>query len=169
MMLFPFEQRANIMRIQILIAAALLTLMVADANAGPSSVSLPMHQQGAATYYVQGQIEGYGATDLMVDTGSGYMTINERILEKLQAQGMAHYLRKLQGVMAGGQIQTVPIYEIAAIRIGDDCVIHNIEAAVFPGSTRPILGLSVLKRVAPFEFSLGPALLTLHGCGGGAI
>lgn len=154
------------MRIQILIAAALLTLISVDASAGQTSVSLPMHQQGAATYYVQGLVEGYGATDFMVDTGSGYMTINERILEKLQQQGKAQYLRKLQGIMADGQTQTVPIYEIAAIRIGDECVIHNVEAAVFPGSTRPILGLSVLMRVAPFEFSLGPARLTLNGCGG---
>ncbi len=157
------------MRIRILIAAALLTVFGVDTFAGQLPVALPMHQQGSATYYVQGAIEGYGATDMMVDTGSGYMTINEKILAKLQQQGMAHYRRKLQGIMAGGQIQTVPIYEIAAIRIGDECVIHNVEAAVFPGSTRPILGLSVLKRVAPFEFSLGPAQLTLHGCGGSAV
>jgi hypothetical protein len=35
---------------------------------------------------------------------------------------------------------------------------------VMPGSTRNILGLSALRRVAPFTLDLEPARLTLSGC-----
>ena len=152
------------MRSHKLIFTLLLALTSGASYADHQPVSMPMYEKNAATYYVHGQINGYGTAEFMVDTGSGYMTINEDILAALKQQKMARYLRNLQGVMADGSTQTVPVYELAAVRIGEDCVIHNVEAAVFPGSTRPILGLSALKRVAPFEFSLGPARLTLNGC-----
>ena len=157
------------MRIPVFIAASFIALTGGATFADPLPVSLPMYEKGAATYYVQGQIDGYGATEFMVDTGSGYMTINEQILAALKQQKMARYLRDLQGVMTDGSTQTVPVYELSAVRIGSDCVISKVEAAVFPGTTRPILGLSALKRVAPFEFSIGPARLTLNGCSSSAI
>lgn len=157
------------MRIPVLIIMSLIWFQAGASTADGLPVSMPMYEKGAATYYVQGQIEGYGATEFMVDTGSGYMTINEQILSVLKQQHTARYLRKLQGVMADGSTQTVPVYELASVRIGDDCVIPKVEAAVFPGATRPILGLSALKRVAPFQFSVGPARLTLKGCRGGMI
>jgi hypothetical protein len=47
---------------------------------------------------------------------------------------------------------TVPIYRLAAITIGNDCHFHNVEAAVFPGDTRNILGLSALNKACPFFF-----------------
>lgn len=157
------------MRIPSLIIMLLISFHTGASAADGLPVSMPMYEKGASTYYVQGQIEGYGATEFMVDTGSGYMTINEQILAILKKQHAARYLRKLQGVMADGSTQNIPVYELASVRVGDDCVISKVEAAVFPGATRPILGLSALKRVAPFQFSVGPARLTLSGCSGGTI
>jgi hypothetical protein len=41
-----------------------------------------------------------------------------------------------------------------------------VEAAVFPGKTRQILGLSALKKAAPFIFSMDPPNLVLSNCTG---
>lgn len=48
--------------------------------------------------------------------------------------------------------------------VGDACWIHNVEAAIFPADTRPILGMSVLRRLAPFNLSDDPATLTFNKC-----
>lgn len=50
----------------------------------------------------------------------------------------------------------------ASRMVGDACWIHNVEAAIFPADTRPILGMSVLRRLAPFNLSDDPATPTLN-------
>lgn len=125
---------------------------------------VPMRDKGAATYYVDGEIHGVGPVDFMVDTGSGYMTINEHTLALLQESGGATYLRDLSGVLADGTTKRVPVYRIAEVRIGAACTLRNVEAAVFPGKTRQILGLSALRQAAPFIFSMNPPQLVLSHC-----
>jgi len=58
----------------------------------------------------------------------------------------------------------VPVYVIRSLTIGENCRLRNVEAAVFPGATRQILGLSALKKAAPFTFSFDPPHLTLSNC-----
>jgi predicted aspartyl protease len=125
-----------------------------------------MLDKGAATYYVSGEITGFGPLDLMVDTGSGYMTINEETLEVLLRENRAEYVKKLAGTLANGDKLVVPVYRISGINIGGACWLHNVEAAVFPGKTRAILGLSALSKAAPFIFSLQPPQLVLSNCMG---
>lgn len=134
-----------------------------------------MLEKSAATFYVQGAIDGYGPVELMVDTGSGYTTINEQTLAVLMRQSSAHYLREVRGVLADGSELDVPIYSVGRMRIGDRCWLSDVEVAVFPGTSRQILGLSALRKVAPFVFSVEPPGLMLSGCqlssedgGGGA-
>jgi len=67
--------------------------------------------------------------------------------------------------MADGSQLTVPIYRIGGVVIGAECWLSDVEAAVFPGSTRFILGLSGLRQAAPFIFSLDPPQLVLSNCG----
>ncbi len=74
------------------------------------------------------------------------------------------YLRDLIGVLANGDEIRVPVYALAFVRIGGICVLENVEAAVFPGSTRQILGLSALLKAAPFIFSTDPPKLELSHC-----
>ncbi len=52
-----------------------------------SNTRVAMKEKSAATFYVPGAISGYGPVELMVDTGSGYMTINEQTLAVLQREG----------------------------------------------------------------------------------
>ena len=130
---------------------------------------VPMTEQGGKTFYVRGEIAGVGPVDFLVDTGSSYNTINEHSLALLREQGRAHYLRDLVGILANGQRRRVAVYRLDAIRLGDDCVLHDVEAAVFPDRTRHILGLSGLRKAGNFGFSFEPPQLTLSNCQPAAI
>lgn len=126
--------------------------------------SVPMHDKGASTFYVPVSIEGWGTGDFLVDTGASYMTINQAALDSLKANHQVKYIRDLVGTLADGDQLVVPVYRIALVRIGKGCMLTNVEAAVFPGATRNILGLSALRRAAPFRFSVDPPSLVLSGC-----
>jgi predicted aspartyl protease len=101
---------------------------------------------------------------MLVDTGSSYSTISSADLENLQRQERAHFVRELTGVMADGRELIVPIYRLSSIAIGQNCWLHDVEAAVFPQQVRNILGLSALLKAAPFTFSLDPPALILSNC-----
>jgi len=100
----------------------------------------------------------------MVDTGSGYLTINEQTLAALQIGNHARYLYDLQAVLADGSEVVVPVYRIRSMSIGGHCHLRDIEAAVFPGVTRQILGLSALRKALPFIFSFEPPRPALSNC-----
>ncbi|THF66963.1 hypothetical protein E6C76_00785 [Pseudothauera nasutitermitis] len=152
------------MRRFIRLLAPLLAGLCTAASAGDFNTPIDMHAKGGTTYYVPGQIAGAGTVELMVDTGSGYMTINEEILAALQVGGQVRFLRTLRGRLANGSELEVPVYLLESVSIGDACWLHDVEAAVFPGNTRPILGLNVLQRAAPFIFSFEPPRLVLSNC-----
>lgn len=125
---------------------------------------IPMESQGARTFYVQSSIQGSGESMLLVDTGSGHSVINEETLASLKLNGDAEFLKNLQGIMADGSTRIVPLYKISAITIGDGCVIRDVEAAVLPGNSRQILGISALQKAAPFGLSFDPPTLSLSKC-----
>ncbi len=143
----------------------LLLLAAGAASAAlPGGHVVPMMEKGARTFYVQGEIAGVGAVDFLVDTGSSYNTINEHSLAKLREQGRASFVKDLMGVLADGQRKRVALYRIDVIRLGNGCELHDVEAAVFPGRTRHILGLSGLRKAGNFTFSFEPPQLTLSRC-----
>ncbi|MEN8179930.1 MAG: retropepsin-like aspartic protease [Pseudomonadota bacterium] len=128
------------------------------------SIDVPMQLRDAHTYYISGQIGEISPSEFMVDTGSSYMMINEITLAQLENSGEAEYQRELTGVLANGEEMRVPVYTLSTVRIGDHCVLEDVEAAVFPGDTRQILGLSALSKAAPFIFSTQPPELKLSRC-----
>ena len=70
----------------------------------------------------------------------------------------------MRGRLANGSEINVPVYLLEAVSIGENCWLTDVEAAVFPGNTRPILGLNALQRTAPFIFSFEPPRLQLSNC-----
>ena len=152
------------MRKVLCLLAVLLAGATRLAVAGEFDTEVDMRANSATTFYVQGQIAGLGEVELMVDTGSGYMTINEEMLVELQNAGRARYVKQLRGRLANGNEMNVPVYAIEALSIGNGCWLNNVEAAVFPGKTRAILGLNALQRAAPFIFSFEPPRLVLSNC-----
>jgi clan AA aspartic protease (TIGR02281 family) len=147
-------------------AALLGTTVTLAAHAGdPLATLVPLSVHATGTYYIAGGLKGHeGVVDFLVDTGSSFLVINEKILEALQKSGTATFSRNIGGSMADGSRKVIPVYKLTGLKIGDGCWINDVEAAVFPGSTRPILGMSVLTRLSPFTMSAEPASLTVKGC-----
>jgi predicted aspartyl protease len=153
------------MRLTAILALVVTTPLSAHLAWGENfNTHVAMHEKSAATFYVPGEIEGYGHVELMVDTGSGYMTINQRTLDVLKRAGRVRYVKQLQGILADGSVLTVPVYSIGRMSIGDNCWLRDVEAAVFAGKSRQILGLSALRKAAPFIFSVDPPTLALSKC-----
>jgi clan AA aspartic protease (TIGR02281 family) len=136
----------------------------ADVITLPTAMAVALQKHDAGTFYIPGAIEGYGELELLVDTGASYLVINEKILKTLKATGDAEYTRELRGTMADGTVRIIPVYRITALRLGTQCWIPDVEAAVFPGTARPILGMNVLTRLAPFTFSAEPPRIGLAQC-----
>ncbi|WP_455365964.1 retroviral-like aspartic protease family protein [Kaarinaea lacus] len=103
-------------------------------------------------------------SQFMVDTGSGYVAINEQSLEKLKQKNQVEYLRDIKGKLANGKIYRLPIWRLSSLTLNEQCTLKNIEVAVFPGNTRQLLGLSALKKAAPLEISFDPPQLVLTSC-----
>ncbi len=143
--------------------AAGLALVSSAALGDKFDVTVPMYGKGMATYYVDAEIADLGISEFMVDTGSGYLTINEQTLNALQAREQVQYVKELRAILANGSELIIPVYAIKQLRIGT-CTLRNVEAAVFPARTRQILGLSALNKAAPFTFSVEPPELILSNC-----
>jgi predicted aspartyl protease len=101
---------------------------------------------------------------MLIDTGSAYSVINEETLATLSHKGHAHFVKKLRGTMADGSERVVPLYRITAINLGGNCLINDIHAAILPGKSRQIIGISTLMRAAPFAMSFDPPMLSLNQC-----
>lgn len=144
----------------------LVVLIAMTIGATPTmanDTSVPMRVKSAGTYYVEGEIAGMGAVEFLVDTGSGYTAINTEMLKQLEQTQSATYLKQLVGVMADGSEKVVPVYLIPEIKLGN-CVIRDVEAAVFAMTSRPILGMRSLSKVSPFTFSTSPPALMMGSC-----
>ncbi|VAW82327.1 hypothetical protein MNBD_GAMMA13-769 [hydrothermal vent metagenome] len=146
------------------LAVVTLALIAADALVADTLKVIPMNQKNLATYYIEASMRGSGDVEFMVDTGAGYTTINEHILARLQSANNAEYVGELTGVMADGRTQRLPVYRIKHLVLGGDCVLRDVEAAVFPEKTRMLLGLSALSKASPFIFSTNPPSLSLSNC-----
>lgn len=152
--------------LRLLICGLLLSsaTAIAEPLPAPTMMTVGLQRHSAGTFYVEGALEGYGDINFLVDTGSSYMVINETVLAALQKAGKAAPGRQLSGVMADGSRRVIPTYRLNGLRLGKACWIGDVEAAVIAGNTRPILGMEVLTRLAPFTFSAEPAELMLTRC-----
>ncbi|TCV83175.1 MULTISPECIES: retroviral-like aspartic protease family protein [Methylomonas] len=157
------------MFVRIVIAAVFVSLYcwaptTQAVHADQFGTTVSMSIKGSATYYVPVEFDGIAGNELMVDTGSDYVTINEKTFDLLKERGKVDFVKQVGGTMADGTSVSVPIYRIAKLNIGCCCIVHDVEAAVFEGTERQILGLSALKKVAPFALSVDPASLILSDC-----
>ncbi|QFY41622.1 hypothetical protein F6R98_02435 [Candidatus Methylospira mobilis] len=134
--------------------------------AGEADKHIAMRQSDAGTFYVPVHLKGGSSTDFLIDTGSSHTVINENTLAVLKENGAAKYAYDIKGVMADGSIKMVSVYLIQSIDIGHHCILNNVEAAVFPGESRQILGLSTLSKTSSFMFTMSPPSLLLSNCQG---
>lgn len=144
--------------------SVLIILVSTWAQADSGQQQVPMQTHGAHTYYISSEIPGAGQFSMLIDTGSAYSVINEETLASLSSKGQAHFVKKLRGTMADGSERVIPLYRISAINLGGNCLIKDIHAAILPGKSRQIIGISTLMRAAPFAMSFDPPLLSLNQC-----
>ncbi len=125
---------------------------------------LALHSIGTQTYYVSAHIAGLGRVPMLVDTGAGFSALSQEVLNHLEGRGEAVFIKRFKGIMADGSQRTVPVYRIRWLRLGSGCGVRDIEVVVFPGARRQILGLSALRKLAPFSISLDPPSITVSHC-----
>lgn len=125
---------------------------------------VPIYHEGISSYYVEGDISGYGPARMLVDTGAGYTAINEVTLAVLNEGGHARFVENLIGIMVDGTQRVMRVYRIAGINIGGECWVRDVEAVVLPGNTRPILGMNAMIKLSPFTWSVDPPSLLLSNC-----
>jgi predicted aspartyl protease len=139
-----------------------LCLLSPTAKADIQVPILPHQELG--TFYVQVAVAGALPEAYLVDTGAGFMTITDETLNRSRLAGTATYMRELSGQLADGTVLQVPVYRLDEIIVGEHCSLRDVEAAVLPGASRGLLGLSALRKAAPFEFSTTPPSLRLSNC-----
>ena len=160
------QMKQEFMKIQIVltVCAALLIFGFISVSSATTKNLIPMKNIGLGTYYVDVKLADMPESQFMVDTGSGYMTINEESLAHLKQQDRVTYVKDIRGVLANGNTHVVEVWEVSSVTLNDQCTLYNVEVAVFPGKTRQILGLSALKKAAPLEMSFNPPMLSLGSC-----
>lgn len=156
------------LRITLTVCVVLTGLSLVSVGSASTRNLIPMTNIGLGTYYVDVKLADMPESQFMVDTGSGYMTINEESLSYLKRENRASYVKEIRGVLANGATHVVEVWEVSSITLNNQCTLHNVEVAVFPGKTRQILGLSALKKAAPLELSFDPPVLSLGSCDGSA-
>lgn len=151
----------------IMVPAALASPAVGNEDpSGTSSLVIHLEEKSTATLYLPALFGDSEKAELLFDTGSGYLAITEELFDKLDAKGLATYQRSINARLANGQVNRVPVYTLSSLDLGNDCVLHQVDALVLAGATRNILGMNVLRRVESFSVSFNPPRLTLNGCQG---
>ncbi|MGV3590144.1 MAG: retroviral-like aspartic protease family protein [Gammaproteobacteria bacterium] len=142
--------------------SSLLALVGFTVQAEPVAIALEAAASG--TFYVNASLNAAIETELLLDTGSGYVSLSKRTFERVTAGANPKPERTITGILADGNAVSVPIYRIAELKLGSDCVLHDVEVAVFRNAARDILGLNALKQMQPFTLQLDPPQLSAN-CG----
>jgi len=125
---------------------------------------VPLDRAASGNYTVEGAFNDAVHAKFLVDTGSGLLTVNERLFREIARSGEVEQVREMAARLADGRVQAVPIYRVARFRLGKHCDVGPVEVAVLTRSGRNILGLSVLGKLAPFAMRVSPPSLSLTAC-----
>lgn len=124
----------------------------------------PLDRKPSGNYYLQVDVAPGISSEFLVDTGSGYVVLTKATFESVRDLPGTLHLRNITGRLANGKTARARIYRLARLELDGDCVLRDVEVAVMPGGTRNILGLSALRRVAPFAMEMSPPALLYSGC-----
>lgn len=139
-------------------------LMCLGSIVSAGEINLAMHQSNSGSFYVHAEIDTGIETDLLLDTGSGYVSLSKQTFDRIAKSGKPKFSRHIYGTMANGKVEKIPLYFVRELKLADNCVLKEIEVAVFPKADRDILGLNALSKLQPFTIELTPASLTSDSC-----
>jgi predicted aspartyl protease len=142
----------------------LLSLMAALALAplvqAGTPQAIPLDAVQAGTFYLKARLDQSVHTDMLLDTGSGYVSLSSATFARVKDDPSTVFLRHITGVMANGRSMRVPVYSIAELQLSEQCVLRDVEVAVMKGASRDILGLSALRQMQPLTLQMEPPVLT---------
>lgn len=141
-----------------LLLLGLSALASVDVSAG-TAAAIPLQAADAGTYYVKASLAGQVETELLVDTGSGYVSLSEATFDRIKHAAGTIFQRQITGVLANGKSVSVPVYRIEQLDLGGTCILKNIEVAVFQNASRDILGLNALKLIQPITLQMEPPVM----------
>jgi len=139
--------------------------LVAGALAEP--VQLTMTQARSGNLYVHATLQSESAsteTELLLDTGASYVALTKSTFNRLNGEAESRFSRFIFGAMANGKVEKIPLYFLAELKLAENCVLNDIEVAVFPKADKDILGLNALSRLQPFTMQFTPAILSINHC-----
>jgi clan AA aspartic protease (TIGR02281 family) len=122
---------------------------------GPWIIALSEGDGGGHTAI--GKVNGVPLT-WIVDTGATISSIPLEIAERLGASEV----RKMQFRMADGRVRTESIVLIDKLSVGGKVVVNNVEVAVGPRGSAPLLGKNLLDRFGSYEVDNKSGNLTLR-------
>ena len=144
--------------------AGLFGLLAVSLGQASEKQAVPMSDYGTGTYYVSVGVHNVSESEFMVDTGSGYVIVDQDFITDLIREDKARYVRGVHLTTADGNVVGGSVYHLESLTIGRSCQVNNIEVVVLPNGSKCILGLSALSKAAPFTFSTEPPTLTLSNC-----
>jgi clan AA aspartic protease (TIGR02281 family) len=139
-------------------------LWVLAATGYGEAIQMDLQQADSGNFYLHGQLVAGVDTSMLVDTGSGYVSLSRKTFRQVKGLPGTQYVRDIHGTLANGRTLRVPIYRVAELSLGNNCVLRNLEVAVFPGADRDILGLNALRRIQPFTMQMDPPALIVSHC-----
>ncbi len=152
--------RQNMYRLLLILLLGIQASSLAAAN----EVNLMMTQPSAGGFYIHATLRNGVETDMLVDTGSSYVALSKATFNEIKENSEITFSRYIYGALADGRVEQVPLYILDELRLSDNCVLRNIEAAVFANANSDIIGLNALQLLQPFTLQMAPAILTSHSC-----
>lgn len=142
----------------------LFTVATSTAWAGEFDTELLVRSTATGGYTVEVRMNEGAADEFLLDTGSAYVAVDQRTLQRLRGQDDLSLVKHVSALLADGSRRTVPIYNVKRITLGEACHLQDVEVAVMPSNSVPILGLSALKQLAPFAIYASPPMLRVSDC-----
>ena len=137
-------------------------VVCASAAAMGAEQRLPMTTLASGNLALHAYLGSALETDLLFDTGSGYVSLSKASFEHVETQPGTTFERHIRGKLANGAALSVPIYKVRELRLSGECVLRDIEVAVFPHADRDILGINALRQLQPFTVEMEPPALVAN-------
>jgi predicted aspartyl protease len=142
----------------------LMALVYTEGSNAGQNYDIPMALAGSGAFYIKANIDSLIETDMLLDTGSGYVSLSADTFDRVRDAPGTVFRRHITGVMADGKQKRVPVYLISELKLSEQCILRNVEVAVMKNANRDILGLSALKQMQPLTLQMDPPVLTAN-CG----
>jgi predicted aspartyl protease len=126
---------------------------------------ITMKISNGGTNYVSATLADSVTANFLVDTGSGMLVVNQDTFKALKQKQNKdiQFSHEAAARLANGKLHRVDVYTVNQFRIGAHCEIGKVDVAVIKKGNN-ILGMSALKKAAPFAVSIDPPTLLLSHC-----